>query len=351
MKRMFFLFLVMVAFMACKKEEGWVPSKSTTVELTFKSSIWENVLEINMPGVFQGVATNYSTDYPFLWIVNSDTTESYDLLRQYAFAETGTYVVTLVVFDASGNASSSSVEVYVVDQYIFPTEFRLFSSSLMLDGRYAYFLWVNLDYLPGSHEDYYWFKKISDDEWQETKIYSIYFDQNGVKWGRFPFVTYNQSHVWAYGSIVDGTKIFANIGGSLHYNKLEEAFESYFYSGSIVTLPFEPPALPGIGDNVAKVSKGQTVVVYFNFKDFSSYKRYPILEIKNGGGTVRREMTYIGGTGWAKATLTEDDVIDRLIIWRFGNYDDNGVYFLSDNPSSQWYMPDQQFLVLKYFEI
>jgi len=187
MKKVILYLVVLTSiFVACQKADIVRPEGMTYVELSFKNSasVWDNILQKNMVGVFQGTAANYSPEYPFLWIINGDTTESNELTRQLSFSENGNYDITLVVFDAEGNPSSSSISIEVIDQYIFPQEFKLISSGQLPNGKYLYNIWVNLDYLPGTHEKYYWFVK-NEETWQINEIHNFHLDADSVTWGSF----------------------------------------------------------------------------------------------------------------------------------------------------------------------
>lgn len=337
---------------SCQKGEFIKPEDMTRVSLSFKNSasLWENILQTNMHGVFQGSASNYSVNYPFLWIINADTTESYELTRQFSFSSIGLYEITLVVFDENGSPTSASISIDVVDQYIFPTELRLINASQMPDGRYLYNIWVNLDYIPGTHEDYFWFQKNQSGDWIEKKILNIHLDQDSVMWGSFSLPTYNQTHVWAYGTIVNGNPVFANFAGSTHYSEVQKALQSYFYNGSLIPISFDEPAIPGVGNEMVKIEKGQEIAVYFDFKDYSTLQKEPFLEIKNSTGTVRRLMSYVGGTGWAKGLVIEEDLMENLLMFRFGNYFE-GDFVQSDYQSSEWFNQESRFLIVKIWDL
>jgi len=62
-------------------------------------------------------------------------------------------------------------------------------------------------------------------------------------------------------------------------------------------------------------------------------------------------MTYLGATGWAKATILPSDLIDNLAIIRFGNHDDDGNFYLNQYSASSWYNEEENFLVIKVFEL
>lgn len=352
MKHFVIIAFIGLLLLSCQKEQLLKPEGMTTVSLSFKNSasVWENILQKDMYGVFQGSASNYSPEYPFLWIVNGDTTESYELTRQLSFSSTGLYEIHLVVFDENGSPTTASISLEVLDQYIFQTEFKLVNSGQIEDGRYFYQIWVNLDYIPGTHEKYYWFKQKEDGSWQEKQINNIHIDQDSVMWGSFTWPTYNQAHIWAYGSLLDSDPIFANFAGSSHYSEDHKALQTYFYNGSLIPISFDEPSIPGVGDDIAKIEKGQAIAVYFNCKDYSDLMIEPFLEIKNSGGTVRRQMTYVGGTGWVKALVIEEDLMDNLLMFRFGNYLE-GNFVQSNYHASQWYNEETSFLVIKLWQI
>jgi PKD repeat protein len=352
MKKEFVILVIMVAIaFSCQKEEVLNPlDESVTVSLQLKSGLYDNIVEKGMANLFQGTAQNYSSSYPFLWIIEGDSTSSYELTKQHAFAEEGQKEVSLTVYDENGNPATAVIDIVVINEYPYPTEFK-HTSNLMTNGKWLYTISVNLNYVDDLPEKYYWFEKNQEGEWIINEITNVSIDQNGVKWGKFLIATYNTTKIWGYGTMINGVIKNASLTGSKHYNSEEAALHSAFYNGGIAYLPFIFPEIPGTGDNIYKVTKwGDQITIYFNFIGYSNYQINPVIEIRTGGGTERRQMAHFNGTGWANIILSESDLVDNLATFRFGNIVQQ-VFHLSQNEQANGWNESQGFIILKIIDI
>jgi hypothetical protein len=352
MKKVFFLMIILAGlFISCQKEDLVKLEGLTSVNLTLKSGLYDNIVEKGMQTLFQGTATNYSTNYPFLWVIDGDSINSDQLTLQTSFEETGQKEISLTVYDELGNPTTANISIVVVEEYPYPREFK-YSANLMANGQWLYGIWVNLDYVEGAPENYYWFEKDQNDNWMVTEIINFFVDQNGVTWGKFNIASYNTTKVWSYGKIINDVIYHANLNGSNHYDPDEEALHSALYNGNIANFPFDFPEIPGTGDEVYKVSKwDEQITIYFNFKDYSSFQINPMCEIKVSSGTQRTAMSHFNGTGWATIVLYEDDLVDNLAIFRFGNVDLDQFFHLAYNDQASGWNPEEGFIILKILDL
>jgi len=351
MKKMFLMIIAIMAGISfsCQKDNE---VELTTLSLKLKSGLQDNMVENGMNTLFQATATNYSMNYPFLWIIDGDSLYSDQLTQQRIFEETGQKNISLTVYDSNGYPTTAEISIIVIEEYPYPTEFQLYGSAMMSNGEWLYAISTNLDYIEGSPEKYYWFEKDQNGEWISDEIINIYTDENGVKWGSFSVMGYNMQKIWSYGKMEDGVIIQANITGSNHYDPEEGALHTVFYNGNLANLPFIFPSIPGNGDDVYSVEKSNTqITLYFNFEDYSNYQSCPICEIKTNSGTQTRVMSHYNGTGWSSVLISEEDIVDNLAIFRFGNIDDDGNFHLANNSQANAWNESQGFIILKILDI